>query len=336
MSKTVPMVRAMSLIPAVRWLDAHGRRVEPLLVAADLASAPFGDPLRPISLLNVGGLLREIASVEGPDMPCRIVAEASTLELALIGRVALGTRTPAEALGRIAAALPLFCSHEQLSLHPGPGALVMRHSYTVDFEPETEHLMLQYAVAMADRLCGMTGAAAPRLGRIEIPPHPDRGLDHLTGWFGDRLHAAEGRAITVTMEKQVAERPFRTIARDRMLGGRMPELVPLRGDGTLSGSARLMLCSMFEDGVPSVQQLAAAAGMTVRTLQRRLGEEGSSFSTLLTEVRKTAAERRLAESGASVVSIATELGYARQASLTRAMRRWTGMPPVRFRETLQP
>ena len=303
-----------------------------MLRQVGLGTAPFGDPLRPVSLLSVGSLLRAIAQAEGPDIACRIVAEASLLELALLGRVALGTQTPAEAISRISAALPLFCSHEHLSLQLGGAGLLVRHSYAVSFEPETEHLMLQYAVAMTDRLCAMTGAAAPRLARIEIPPHPEHGVAHLRRWFGPGIVFKPGHGITVAIERDVANRQFLTIARDRMLGQRPPEMVPLRGDGSFAGSVRIMLASMLEDGVPSIQQLAAASGTTVRTLQRRLGDEGTSFSALLEQVRQSKALTRLAEGDATVVSIAAELGYARQASLTRAMIRWTGVPPTRFRD----
>lgn len=333
MAQTIPMIRAMSLIPAVRWLNAHGRPVDRMLHAAGLSSAPFGDPLRPVPLLSVGSLLRDISAAEGPDVPCRIVGEAGILELALLGRVALGTRSPSEALDRIAAALPLFCSHEHLSLHPSPGGLLLRHSYPVSFDPETEHLMLQYAVAMADRLCGMTGAGAPRLARIEMPPHPERGVEHLRKRFGAAIVAKPGRAISISIDSDVADRSFPSVARDRMLGSRPPEMVPLRGDGSFAGSARLMLTSMLEDGVPSVEQLAVASGTSVRTLQRRLREDGTSFASLLGEVRRARAVKHLAGDG-SIVSISAELGYQRQASLTRAMRRWTGMPPTRFRESM--
>ena len=332
MSHAVPMVRAMSLVPAVRWLHANGRPVEPLLRQVGLGTAPFGDPLRPVSLLSVGSLLRAIARAEGPDIACRIVAEASLLELALLGRVALGTQTPAEAISRISAALPLFCSHEHLSLQLAAGGLLVRHSYAVRFEPETEHLMLQYAVAMTDRLCAMTGAAAPRLTRIEIPPHPDSGVEHLQHWFGPGIVAEPGHGISIAIQRDVAERQFLMIARDRMLGKRPPEMVPLRGDGSFSGSARIMLASMLEDGLPSIQQLAAASAASVRTLQRRLGDEGTSFSALLESVRRSKAVERLATGDANVVSVAAELGYARQSSLTRAMIRWTGVPPTRFKQ----
>lgn len=332
MAHAVPMVRAMALIPAVRWLDANGRPVEKLLRSADLASAPFSDPLRPVSLLNVGRLLRTIAQAEGPDAACRIVAEASVLELMLLGRVALGTRTPAEALARIAAALPLFCSHEHLSMHPHSSGILVRHSYAAKFDAETEHLMLQYAVAMADRLCSMTGAGSPRLARVEIPPHPDHGVQHLHRWFGPGVVAKAGHGISILVGHDVADRQFPVVARDRMLGKRPPDMVPLRGDGTFSSSARTMLASMLEDGVPSIAQLAEASGTSVRTLQRWLGVEGTSFSALLEQVRHTRALQRFTAGGAAVSTVSAELGYARQASLTRAMRRWTGVPPTRFRE----
>ncbi len=332
MSKSVPMVRAMSLIPAVRWLFTHGHPIEPLLSAAGLGSGPFGDPLRPVALLNVGRLLREIARAEGPDVPCRIVSEANVREIAMLGRVALGTRTPADALDRIASALPLFCSHEQLSISRKPETVVIRHFYTVDFDHETAHLMLQYAVAIADRMCAMTGAASPRLSSVELAPHPTSGLDHLVPWFGSVLEPAPGPSTKIVVDRAIADRVFLSIARDRTLGQRPPGIAQLRGDGSLAGSASIILSSMLEESVPTARQLADACGMSLRTLQRRLSEEGTSFSTLLSQVRKGVAKRRLAAGRTTVASISAELGYTRQTSLTRAMRRWTGLPPTRFQK----
>lgn len=332
MAQAVPMIRAMAVVPAVRWLDGHGLATSRMLNAAGLSSAPFGDPMRPVSLISVGSLLRSIAEAEGPDVPCRIVSEASLIELALLGRVALGTRSPAEAIVRIAAALPLFCSHEHLSMHKETDGLVLRHSYAIGFEPETEHLMLQYAAAMVDRLCSMTGAVSPRLAHVEMPPHPASGLDHLRPWLGGAVVGGRSRAISIVIDRAVADRRFQHVARDRMLGKSPPEMVPLRGDGSFAGSARVMLASMLEDGLPSVEQLAVASGTSVRTLQRRLQDEGTSFATLLEEVRRDRAERRLIAGDDPIVSISAELGYQRQASLTRAMRRWTGLSPTRFRQ----
>lgn len=330
MPYAVPMVRALSLLPTVRWLRAHDHDSEAFLRPAGLSSAPFGDPFRPIPLLQVGSFLRAISRREGPDVACRIVAEASTTELALIGSVALGTPTPVEAIARISAVLPVFCSHEQLAIKVTPTVVDVWHSYTVRFDRETEHLMLLYGLAMADRLLGMTGSAAPRLVQVELPPHPDFGLDHLAGWFGDALRPSEGRGTHILIEPAIAERAFPRTARDRFLSGRLPALGPIRGDGRFSDSVKIMLASMLTDGIPTVRDMAMACGTSVRSLQRRLSLEGLVYSDLLEEVRQAQALRLLSMPNATARSVSADLGYEYQSSFTRAMLRWTGASPKKF------
>lgn len=330
MPHAVPMVRALSLLPTIRWLKAHGIAREPFLQPLGLSSAPFGDPLRPIPLLHVGSLLRAIARKEGPDVACRIVNEASTTELALLGSVALGTRTPLEAITRIAAVLPIFCSHEQLAIKVAPGCVDVWHSYTVKFDPETEHLMLQYAVAIADRLLGMTGRAGARMLRVDLPPHPEAGVAHLGAWFGDVVHPSEGRGTHILVEPAIAERPFPKTARDRFLAGRLPPLEPIRGDGSFGDSVRIMLASILTDAVPTVRDMASVCGTSVRSFQRRLSRDGVVYSDLLEQVRKAHALRLLSRPNATAKSVSADLGYESQSSLTRAMLRWTGAGPKKF------
>lgn len=327
MGHGIPLVRAMSLLPAVRWLAVNKFDGAHLFRLAKLESAPLGDPLRPVPLLSVGKLLRLIAEEAGPDVPSRIVWDTSVLELVLLGRVAVGTQTPAEALERISMALPLFCSHENLWLERGGKRIVVRHAYDARFDPTTAHLMIQYAAAMGDRLCAMTGIEASRLIEIRIPEHPLFGVEHLRPWFDCAITPISTQALTLIVNMDVANRRFPTVGRDRLESLKSMRIEPLRGDGTLAGSAKTMLGSMLEDSVPTVQDLAAAAGTSVRTLQRRLENEGTSFSALLDEVRQEAAMQRLPTGQLTVGAVAAELGYARQASLTRAVRRWAGRTP---------
>lgn len=330
MAHAVPMVRALSLLPAIRWLKARDIDHEPFLQLSGLSSAPYGDPLRPVPLLHVGSLLRAIARKEGPDVACKIVGEASTTELALLGSVALGTRTPVEALSRISAVLPIFCSHEQLAIKVAPTIVDVWHSYTVKFDPETEHLMLQYAVAMADRLFGMTGIAVPRMVRVEMPPHPDFGLEHLSKWFSNVVRPSDSRGTHILVETEIAQRPFPRVARDHLLAGRLPALEPIRGDGSFGGSVKNMLASMLTDDVPTIREMAKISGTSVRTFQRRLSLEGLQYSDLVEEVRQAHALRLLSMPNATAKSVSADLGYEHQSSLTRAMLRWTGSSPKNF------
>ncbi|WP_420838099.1 AraC family transcriptional regulator ligand-binding domain-containing protein [Antrihabitans stalactiti] len=80
---------------------------------------------------------------------------------------------------------------------------------------------------------------------------------------------------------------------------------------------------------PSMQNVADELHLDPRTLRRRLTDEGTSFRTLVDEVRRALAERLLLEN-ASIETIAQQLGYAETASFTHAFTRWTGSPPSRF------
>jgi AraC-like DNA-binding protein len=330
MQYSVPMIRALSLLPAIRWLKVHDIDSEPFLRPLGLSSAPFGDPFRPVPLLHVGSFLQAIARKEGPDVACKIVAEASTTELALLGSVALGTRTTVEAISRISMVLPVFCSHEQLAIKVAQPFVEIWHSYTVKFAPETEHLLLQYAVAMADRLVGMTGTPAPRMARIEIPLHPEFGVSHLRKWFGDTVHPSEGRGTRMLVAAATADRPFPRAARDRLLAGRLPALEPIRGGARFSDSVKVMLSSMLTEALPTVRDMARFCGTSVRTFQRRLSVEGLQYSDLVEEIRQTHALRLLSVPNATAKSVSADLGYEYPSSLTRAMLRWTGASPKNF------
>jgi AraC-like DNA-binding protein len=258
---------------------------------------------------------------------CSVVSETSLLELLLLGKVAIGTRTPREALTRIARALRYFCTHEHLTITPTEEGISVRHFFAVKFDANTLHLIHQYVAFMLQTLCNMTGIADPLVRRIEMSPHPEHGLRHLQRWFGNNLVATKNRTLTLLVDNHVVDEPFPTQGRDRMAGLLSRDLVPLQGDGTYSGSVQILIAAMLGDGRPTLERISAAAGTSVRTLQRRLDAEGASFSALLDSVRRSRALELLAERNTAIGVVSAELGYSRQASLTRAVRRWTGRSP---------
>ena len=250
----------------------------------------------------------------------------------MLGKVALGTRTPGEALTRIVAALPYYCSHEQVSVQRKLGKYIVSEFFAHRFDPETQHTLLQYAAAMVDRILGLAGDPPPRFEKLEIPPHPTYGVKHLRSWFGERVFETKSRGFTAMIDDRIMNRPFSTVARHRLNPRGVTGVVSLRGDGTLAGSVRSLLVSMIEcDQAPTMKRVVAAAGTSARTFQRQLDVEGMSFSELLAEVRRSETLRRLNEGNNTIASIAADLGYSDQASFTRAFRRWTGSPPGQFR-----
>jgi AraC-like DNA-binding protein len=96
---------------------------------------------------------------------------------------------------------------------------------------------------------------------------------------------------------------------------------------------RQLLPMLLRDGYPEIGQVANAAGMSVRSLQRRLAEEHLSYSRLIDQARFEVAVRLLQDPTIQLIDIALELGYTDAANFTRAFRRWTGGAPRQFRHS---
>jgi AraC-like DNA-binding protein len=332
MSRGVPLIRAAALVPVIRWMTINGRPVEDRLQAADLAYLPLLAPEYPIPLFSAASFLREVARNEEPDFGCRIAFSISQLEIAMMGKVALGGRTPREALVRVAKALPYFSTDEHFAFSkPGDDVTLVRYFWSVKFDVETLHLIQQFVAALIGILCRMTGAGGHVLARIAMIPHPQSGFGHLHSWLKGPIEPAAGQTLDILIDNAILDRGFRFPGRDRRIAQRLAEMPPLQGDGSLAGSVRLVIAAMLEGDTPSAQRMAAAAGLSLRTLQRRLAEENTSFSDLLDEVRRTLALSRLTVNGESLSELSTSLGFARQSALTRAVRRWTGRPPSQIR-----
>ncbi|WP_255375942.1 AraC family transcriptional regulator [Saccharomonospora sp. CUA-673] len=78
-------------------------------------------------------------------------------------------------------------------------------------------------------------------------------------------------------------------------------------------------------------EVAATLSMTVRTLRRRLADEGVGFRSLVDRVRRERADQLLAGEAMTVEQVAQRLGYSEASSFIHAFTRWHGMSPREFR-----
>jgi AraC-like DNA-binding protein len=88
------------------------------------------------------------------------------------------------------------------------------------------------------------------------------------------------------------------------------------------------------DALTNVQRyfhVAHDVGMSSKTLARRLALQGKTFSGLLEDIRRDLTKRYLHETDFRLGQIAYLIGYSEPAALVRALRRWTGTTPIRFR-----
>jgi AraC-like DNA-binding protein len=76
---------------------------------------------------------------------------------------------------------------------------------------------------------------------------------------------------------------------------------------------------------------AEISGVSPRTLNRRLSEQGTSYAELLDQARLAKAASMLTETDEKLLDISLMLGYENAANFSRAFRRWTGISPREYR-----
>lgn len=115
--------------------------------------------------------------------------------------------------------------------------------------------------------------------------------------------------------------------------GRFTEEVSQDEDDAWSFAAllRSAIQPYFNGSHPDLALAAEIAGMSRRTLQRKLRLSGQSFSDILQEARFEHARKLLADRSAKIIDVAMMSGYGSPQHFSRAFRRYTGVTPTNYR-----
>jgi AraC-like DNA-binding protein len=105
----------------------------------------------------------------------------------------------------------------------------------------------------------------------------------------------------------------------------------LRVRDGIVGRVREGLDAELRAGQASMKETARRVGMGVATLRRRLEDEGTTFSSIVDDLRRELAERHLGEAAPTVSEIAFLLGFSDVRAFAKAFRRWTGQSPSEYR-----
>ncbi len=110
------------------------------------------------------------------------------------------------------------------------------------------------------------------------------------------------------------------------------KLKQLPGDESITSRVRALLRKQLPEGQVKLEHLAGRLHMSPRTLQRRLGDEGTSLHAELDEVRRQQALYFL-EAGVAISELSWLLGYSDPSAFHRAFKRWTDTSPEAWRSS---
>ena len=128
---------------------------------------------------------------------------------------------------------------------------------------------------------------------------------------------------------------FATADVDKYLVGANPQLARLNDQVMIEYLGKLnkddiidrvtaAVVDMLPSGGVADENIAESLNMSVRSLQRRLKEVGTTFRTILDMVRKDLAATYVRDPEIELAEIAFLLGFSEQSAFSRAFRRWTG------------
>lgn len=84
---------------------------------------------------------------------------------------------------------------------------------------------------------------------------------------------------------------------------------------------------------PTLEQLASQLFMSPSTLKRRLKEQNTTYQEIKAEERFLKAQEML-QQGFQSESIAEQLGFSDASNFTKAFKKWSGMTPRAFRQSM--
>jgi AraC-like DNA-binding protein len=303
-----------------------------LLRDAKLDERQLADPSGRIPLSAVARLWRSLAAqVPDPAFGLRLGADVRVREFGIVGYALAFSSTAGSALRRLSRYSRILSESHALTLETEGEATWVR----LDIQPD----LRAFRPAVDYRLAAVLSACREVVARpfapliVQLPYRQPSDVKEYERFFQGPLEfGALGSALLLRNDDLA--RP--NAMADRMLTGYLDRLAEqglagLGSERTLRERVRRALWSELTEGAPALERLARALGMSSRTLQRQLREEGTTFAALLAELRREMAPSLLRDGRLAVSEVAFLLGYEDPSAFRRAFRRWFGHSPRAYR-----
>ena len=254
----------------------------------------------------------------------------------LLGYVTINSRTFGEALSRLIRYQQIRTSAVRFSLEiTGADVHLAYHYRTTDISPQERRQeseeMMSTMMEVGRKLTGVDWT--PREVHFEHA-RPEDVSEH------ERIFRAPVRFVK-PLTKLIFDVSILTLPlaeADLTLGSLLEQqaevlLAKSPRHGVLSSQVQQLIKESLPVGEAQLDLTGRKLGLSSRTLQRKLQEEGTSYQELLEETQRTLAELYLQKPEIAICEVSYLLGFAQPSAFHRAFRRWTGLTPGEFRQT---
>jgi AraC-like DNA-binding protein len=335
--KFIPLVRVNNFLPFVAFLDRLGSPADRWLEEVNLSPFALDNPENLIPRHLTFAFAEKAARFEGIENLGLLIGRKSTIaDLGNFGRLICGSFTLYDALMTLQQLAPANNSGELWWLKEEKGQENGGQSDRIWFCMEhTGGIWSPYGSQFAlTQIIDLIGLAAGKDWRpIDICLQTRQSPVVSESFDGIPLRMGVG-FTGVCFPRSLLRLPLRSPIKltDGQIQQDQASLQASAPATDLSGSLQQALVSLLCGGYPDVHLATEITGLSLRTLQRRLGEEGFTYSRLVEKTRFEQAVIWLQDPRVKLVDITLELGYSDPAHFTRAFKRWTGLSPREYRQ----
>ncbi len=211
------------------------------------------------------------------------------------------------------------------------GDMVIIREEVVTDTPLPARQAIELALGVMARLCASLLGAAWRPASVNFSHDaPEDSRIHRRVFGCPVQFGAEFNGIACPAAAFDAPNPRADPAMARY-AQRFVDSLPAVGEASLVFEVRKAIYLLLPMGRATIEQIAQALGMNVRTLQRRLEDDGANFSDLINEVRRDLVQRYMNNPSYSLARIGDLLGYSMASSFTRWFTAQFGATPAAWR-----
>lgn len=313
----------------LRALEARG--IDGVTLARDAGITPeqLADPDQRVPLDASSRLWAAAVTVtDDPAFGLEVARHVLPTTFHALGQAFLASATLRDALGRTARYCRVTADVADVSVEEVAGDVVLVIGWRAGTErPAHEALdaVLSAIVGGARFLLGRE--LAPRSLALERPSPGAAAEDRFQRVF--RCPITFGApTIRLAFATSDADRPMPggNEALARTIDGVLSTYLAGLDGASVAERVRQAVVPLLASGEPRIAEVAHELAVSPRSLQRSLGEEGTSYREVLAEVRCELAVEYL-RTGSSVTETTYLLGFSETAAFSRAFKRWTGRVP---------
>ncbi|WP_315981860.1 AraC family transcriptional regulator [Aliamphritea spongicola] len=318
------------VLQLARHFPQQGERTlhQQLLDSAGLSEAEFSKPGARFAVSRYPAVLQTLAEASGNPLITLSLGEATQPRLlGSIGFLMATATTLEQAYQSLIDYLPLLIEGAVLEMqHTAEGSLL-----TLELNQNDPGTIEYFLACLVNWPRWLTGRQVPAHAVRLALPEPDN-IQPYQQFFAAEVEFGAARHQVLLNSEYLSLGCLDANGEMHQLHREFADSLLSKSNqqGALIAQTRNLIRQQLAEGGSAVrrEEVAATLGLSLRTLQRKLGVLGTNFQDLYDQTRRDLCLQLIQRGQFSFGEITFQLGFANQSAFQKAFKRWMGIAPA--------